>query len=158
MSKKRQDGWTKDEDTMLTEIVLRHIRTGKTQLEAFKQAGDALSRTEAACGFRWNTSIRNRHLEAIDLAKTDYKQKINKNNMTIPLNEEEQKMIEFSIHTLEKVKSAIITSTNQVDESTLKRMRQLQIENEELKQEIKKYHAAWYEVNQVWNWIKTSNE
>jgi len=50
MSKKRQDGWTKDEDTMLTEIVLRHIRTGKTQLEAFKQAGEALSRTAAACG------------------------------------------------------------------------------------------------------------
>jgi len=158
MSKKRQDGWTKDEDRMLTEIVLRHIRTGKTQLEAFKQAGDALSRTAAACGFRWNTSIRNQHLEAIDLAKKDYKQKISKNNMTIPLNEEEQKMIDFAIHTLEKVKSTVVTSTNQVDESTLKRMRKLQIENQELKQEVKKYREAWNEMNQLWNWIKTSNE
>ena|SRR5699024_1813271 len=158
MSKKRQDGWTKDEDMMLTEIVLRHIRTGKTQLEAFKQAGDALSRTAAACGFRWNTSIRNRHLEAIDLAKKDYKHKSSKNNMMIPLNEEEQKMIDFAIHTLEKIKSNVIASTNQVDESTLKRMRQLQIENHELKQEVKKYREAWDEMNQLWNWIKTSNE
>ena len=50
MNRPRQDAWTKEEDELLADIVLGHIRSGKTQLEAFRQAGEALSRTPAACG------------------------------------------------------------------------------------------------------------
>lgn len=54
----RQDAWTKEEDHILAETVLRFIREGKTQLEAFKLVANQLSRTSAACG-----SAGMRHLE-----------------------------------------------------------------------------------------------
>src|SRR5699024_11134783 len=69
MGKKRQDVWTSDEDIILAEIVLRYIRHGKTQLEAFKEAGEQLSRTAAACGFRWNATLRKKYTEGVEIAK-----------------------------------------------------------------------------------------
>ncbi|ENH98340.1 prespore-specific transcriptional regulator rsfA [Gracilibacillus halophilus YIM-C55.5] len=69
----RQDAWTKDEDILLAETVLRYIREGKTQLEAFKEVGDELSRTPAACGFRWNAALRKNYEDAIQMAKTNRK-------------------------------------------------------------------------------------
>src|SRR5690625_310927 len=63
MNTTRQDAWTKDEDTLLAEVVLRYIREGRTQLEAFKEVAKRLSRTSAACGFRWNATIRKQYAE-----------------------------------------------------------------------------------------------
>jgi len=51
----RQDAWTSEEDRLLAEIVLTHIKKGSTQLKAFEETGSKLSRTAAACGFRWNS-------------------------------------------------------------------------------------------------------
>ncbi|WP_413380001.1 RsfA family transcriptional regulator [Alkalihalobacillus sp. 1P02AB] len=65
----RQDAWSTDEDLILAEVVLRHIREGSTQLSAFEEVGQRLSRTSAACGFRWNSSIRKKYESAIHLAK-----------------------------------------------------------------------------------------
>ncbi|WP_062048538.1 RsfA family transcriptional regulator [Bacillus sp. JCM 19034] len=65
----RQDAWTTDEDLILAEVVLRHIREGSTQLAAFEEVGKRLSRTGAACGFRWNSTIRKKYESAILLAK-----------------------------------------------------------------------------------------
>ena len=39
MATTRQDAWTDDEDLLLAEVVLRHIREGGTQLSAFKEVG-----------------------------------------------------------------------------------------------------------------------
>lgn len=39
MATTRQDAWTQDEDLLLTEIVLRQIREGGTQLAAFEEVG-----------------------------------------------------------------------------------------------------------------------
>src|SRR5690625_3940038 len=74
MSKKRHDSWTSDEDMLLAETVLHYIRSGKTQLDAFKEAAEKLSRTPAACGFRWNSSLRKNYLEEIEAAKKSRKQ------------------------------------------------------------------------------------
>src|SRR5690554_4270759 len=65
----RQDAWTKEEDHILAETVLRFIREGKTQLEAFKLVANQLSRTSAACGFRWNATLRKEYSDAIEKAK-----------------------------------------------------------------------------------------
>ena len=64
----RQDAWTQDEDLLL-EVVLRHIREGGTQLSAFEEVGRALTRTAAACGFRWNSYVRKQYQSGIELAK-----------------------------------------------------------------------------------------
>ncbi|MBS4207731.1 RsfA family transcriptional regulator [Bacillus sp. FJAT-50079] len=70
----RQDAWTKDEDMILAETVLTHIRTGSTQLKAFEEAGTKLKRTAAACGFRWNAYVRKQYKKGIDFAKKERKQ------------------------------------------------------------------------------------
>lgn len=69
MATTRQDAWTDDEDLLLAEVVLRHIREGGTQLSAFKEVGRHLSRTPAACGFRWNSYVRKQYKERIEEAK-----------------------------------------------------------------------------------------
>ena len=75
MAKVRQDAWSHEDDLLLAETVLRHIREGSTQLNAFEEVGDALNRTSAACGFRWNAEVRNKYVHAIDLAKRQRKEK-----------------------------------------------------------------------------------
>src|SRR5699024_3577067 len=74
MAKVRQDAWSHEDDLLLAETVLRHIREGSTQLNAFDEVGDKLNRTSAACGFRWNAEIRNKYINAIDLAKRQRKE------------------------------------------------------------------------------------
>lgn len=74
MTTVRQDAWTKDEDLLLAEVVLRHIREGSTQLKAFEEVGKKLSRTAAACGFRWNSSVRKQYKTGIELAKRQRKE------------------------------------------------------------------------------------
>ncbi|WP_201716665.1 RsfA family transcriptional regulator [Rossellomorea arthrocnemi] len=73
MSSNRQDAWSQDEDVLLAEVVLRHIREGGTQLQAFEEVGKKLSRTSAACGFRWNSFVRKQYKSGIELAKTQRK-------------------------------------------------------------------------------------
>ncbi|KON68387.1 RsfA family transcriptional regulator [Peribacillus butanolivorans] len=74
MSLTRQDAWTQDEDLLLVEVVLRHIREGSTQLRAFEEVGKQVSRTSAACGFRWNSFVRKQYKSGIELAKKQRKE------------------------------------------------------------------------------------
>ncbi|OEF96087.1 RsfA family transcriptional regulator [Desulfuribacillus alkaliarsenatis] len=69
MTVNRQDAWTEEDDLLLAEVILRHIRDGSTQLNAFEEVGEKLSRTAAACGFRWNSVVRRRYEAAIEIAK-----------------------------------------------------------------------------------------
>jgi prespore-specific regulator len=75
MVKVRQDAWSHEDDLLLAETVLRHVREGSTQLNAFDEVGDKLNRTSAACGFRWNAEVRRKYDSAIDLAKRQRKEK-----------------------------------------------------------------------------------
>lgn len=74
MSIARQDAWNQDEDLLLAEVVLRHIREGSTQLRAFEEVGQQLSRTSAACGFRWNSFVRKQYKSGIEHAKKQRKE------------------------------------------------------------------------------------
>jgi len=157
MSKVRQDAWTDEEDMKLVEIVLSYIRNGRTQLEAFKHAGNMLSRTAAACGFRWNATLRKKYGAEIVQAKSDQKDVIN----SIP-----QLAIESTNHTsfesvisiLEKMKDHVALKET---ESQIKKERiltDLQRENEELKIKMKRYEEAWSEMHKLWDWIDGQHE
>lgn len=87
MTTTRQDAWTQDEDLLLAEVVLRSIREGGTQLQAFEEVGKKLSRTAAACGFRWNSTIRKQYKTGIELAKKQRKE-IKKNSESEPKEQE----------------------------------------------------------------------
>lgn len=92
MSPTRQDAWSQDEDLLLAEVVLRHIREGGTQLQAFEEVGKHLTRTSAACGFRWNSFVRKQYKSGIELAKKQRKE-LKKHPVTIegePLQEPEK--------------------------------------------------------------------
>lgn len=67
--------WTDEDDLILAETVLRHIREGKTQLSAFEEAANKLNRNTAACGFRWNSHVRHNYKNAMAFAK---RQRLNK--------------------------------------------------------------------------------
>ncbi|WP_404453166.1 RsfA family transcriptional regulator [Virgibacillus necropolis] len=97
MVKVRQDAWSHEDDLLLAETVLRHIREGSTQLNAFEEVGDHLNRTSAACGFRWNAEVRNKYDHAIDLAKRQRKEKkravaVAVQSQNQPVNQVEQKV------------------------------------------------------------------
>jgi len=77
MSAIRQDAWSADDDLILAEVTLRHIRDGGTQLRAFEEVGERIGRTAAACGFRWNSCVRKKYEAAIQIAKSQ-RQKRNK--------------------------------------------------------------------------------
>lgn len=74
--KVRQDAWTDEDDLLLAETVLRHVREGSTQLNAFEEVGDQLNRTSAACGFRWNAVVRYNYEQSLQLAKKHRKDKM----------------------------------------------------------------------------------
>jgi prespore-specific regulator len=69
MTAVRQDAWSEEDDLILAEVTLRHIREGSTQLAAFEEVGEKIGRTAAACGFRWNSCVRKKYEAAISIAK-----------------------------------------------------------------------------------------
>lgn len=70
----RQDAWTEEEDELLANTVLAHIKEGSTQLAAFEEVGNKLYRTSAACGFRWNSYVRKKMKQEIEVAKKQRKE------------------------------------------------------------------------------------
>lgn len=156
MEKQRQDAWTIEEDTLLAEIVLRHIRQGQTQLEAFTNAAHTLSRTAAACGFRWNASLRKQYEGAIDVAKQTRLEQ--KKEVVSTKEGNGPHTIDETITMLEKLKSFVSNEQHHIDGASLKQIEHLQKENHRLRLEVKRYHEAWNEMNHLWSWIKNSNE
>lgn len=76
MSKLRQDAWMEENDSLLAQAVLKHVREGSTQLNAFEEAGDSLNRTAAACGFRWNAVVRKQYEQELLEAKKERKERL----------------------------------------------------------------------------------
>lgn len=73
--KLRQDAWLDENDELLAEAVIRHVKEGSTQLNAFEEASDLLNRTAAACGFRWNAVVRKKYEQQLNEAKQERKEK-----------------------------------------------------------------------------------
>ncbi|MGM8211849.1 RsfA family transcriptional regulator [Virgibacillus sp. W0430] len=164
MNSTRQDAWTKDEDLVLAETVLRYIREGKTQLEAFKEVASRLSRTPAACGFRWNATIRKQYEDAILIAKEERKnggqpEKISSRPVhAIHGVQEESTTIDSAIMLLEKMKDNFIAERTQRTNNEADIVQTLQQENERLTRQVARYHEAWKEMTNLWEWVQMKNE
>lgn len=48
MTAVRQDAWSAEDDLILAEVTLRHIREGSTQLAAFEEVGEKIGRTSVS--------------------------------------------------------------------------------------------------------------
>ncbi|MFD2628283.1 RsfA family transcriptional regulator [Oceanobacillus kapialis] len=159
MNATRQDAWTQDEDIILAETVLQHIREGKTQLEAFKEVAKQLSRTSAACGFRWNATIRKHYQDAIQYAKEERKQGDKKQSTPVLSGNvnTERDTIETAISLLEKMRTGFmeeIPSNKLEQEKQIERLKQ---ENDQLRQQLQRYDNAWKEMGKLWGWVKTGS-
>ncbi|SDJ74449.1 RsfA family transcriptional regulator [Sediminibacillus albus] len=151
MNNTRQDAWSQDEDVLLAETVLRYIREGKTQLEAFKEVANRLSRTPAACGFRWNASIRKQYQQAIQLAKKERKQADSYESFKPEVDRGEKDAgFEAAISLLEKLRHSYEAGKSECNDTEVLK---LKAENEQLKKQLKRYQDAWLEVGQLWKWV-----
>lgn len=63
--------WSHDDDLILAEAVLRHIREGISIIDAFDEVGKKLNRSAASCGYRWNNVVRHDYKNAIQLAREE---------------------------------------------------------------------------------------
>lgn len=69
MSLQRIDAWTEQDDKILVQTILDYVRNGKTQLQAFKDAGERLDRSGRACGYQWNYNLRKKYVEELRIAR-----------------------------------------------------------------------------------------
>lgn len=154
MNRTRQDAWTKDEDVVLADTVLQYIREGKTQLEAFKDVANQLSRTSAACGFRWNATIRKNYQDVVNSAKEERKNRthITSNGLNNKL-ESNQETIETAILLLENMRN--VYSKDQYSDHTVKKLEE---ENKQLKTVLHRYDEAWKEMGNLWSWVQTTSK
>ncbi|OEF99283.1 precorrin-3B C(17)-methyltransferase [Vulcanibacillus modesticaldus] len=167
----RQDAWSEDDDLLLAEVTLRHIREGSTQLAAFEEVGRKLNRTAAACGFRWNSLVRKKYEAAIQIAKAQrqkrgYQKTSNNifsettNNITNEFSNElvtdlvdsELESITFDtiIRFLKKQKSLnknFKKYEKEIEEKN-KEIQQLREENKELRNKIKYLESDYKVVNE----------
>lgn len=131
----RQDAWTDQEDNLLAEVVLAHISQGSTQLKAFEETGEKLTRTAAACGFRWNSYVRKQYKKEIELAKSERKRLLKTKEPsavlqdTMNLNTERPSIVEELMDIQEAVKIF------QRLEATISSIEKCRIENEQLKEQ-----------------------
>ena len=163
MTTTRQDAWSKDEDILLAEIVLRHIREGGTQLQAFEEVGKLLSRTSAACGFRCNSYVRKQYKSGIELAKKQRKQ-LKKTNGTEEFSADEaivqpsaspapiqNQFDEMILYLKDLYDKATKWEQENIDSSTVKektkeleeKLTLLKKENEELQSELDSMEGAY---------------
>lgn len=113
MTKVRQDAWSHEDDVLLAETVLKHIQNGSTQLMAFDEAGDILNRTSAACGFRWNSEVRNTYEDKVQMAKKQRKE--NKRHLAQAKGSITTKAVEQSNHQEKPTNSIQISPTSLTD-------------------------------------------
>lgn len=83
MRKSYSNAWSDHDDSILARIVIQHIKNGSTQLKAFEEVGQTLSRTASACGFRWNSNVRKKYKQHIKAAK-EYRQLIKNDTRLLP--------------------------------------------------------------------------
>lgn len=69
------DIWTEDDDVLLAETVLRHVRQGKTVVDACKEMEEISDgrRTQSASKFRWFTKLVEQYKAGYELAKIEGK-------------------------------------------------------------------------------------
>ncbi|PGQ46087.1 MULTISPECIES: RsfA family transcriptional regulator [Bacillus cereus group] len=137
----RHDSWTNDNDLLLARTVLQNIRSGRTQLAAFKEAAKQLARTPAACGFRWNAYVRKQYEEEIQQAKKNRKA----GNIFSPT--QQKKETNFLSITLDDI---IIFLQNYKEENELKHLQNqieyLKAENHSLSQRITMYEEEYHKL------------
>jgi prespore-specific regulator len=159
----RQDAWTEEDDLLLAEVVLRHIREGSTQLAAFDEVAERTGRTSAACGFRWNSTVRKKYEQAIAIAKAQRQLNKSKRSSRTIYAKREVVEIEKPVDSLEEQISyeAIIRFLKEQKSTTMelqKQLRTLQSELAEKEKEIRRLQEENQKMREDYFSAKTVSE
>lgn len=162
----RQDAWTTEDDLLLAEVTLRHIREGGTQLSAFEEVAEKMGRTAAACGFRWNSYVRKKYVQAIAIAKAQ-RQK-NKLNRSVSVKKEVSEvtttttttMSEGSVEEQINFDAVIRYLKNQKtrEQEWTKKIRMLEQELKENEDELRKLREENQRMKEEYSSAKTVND
>ena len=153
MRANRQDAWTKEEDRLLANNVIDYIKKGYTQLDSFKYVAEQLNRTPAACGFRWNATIRKRYALEIEAAKQARK-KIHYEDTNDILSSEESSSVtsvDQAIQWLEKLKMETKNQTVVARDANYNDQIE---ENKRLKEEVAIYRTLLEKIKLITNEIE----
>ena len=112
---------------------------------------DRLNRTPAACGFRWNATVRKEYQKEIHEAKQNRKEK-RAVFVTASQTTEEPMSLDAAISFLKEMKvKQLDTQGKHKLEYELK---QLNEDNQRLRNQLKQFEAAWNEMDKLVNWVK----
>ncbi|MBA4494269.1 RsfA family transcriptional regulator [Paenactinomyces guangxiensis] len=156
MAVKRQDAWTDEDDMILAEVTLRHIRDGSTQLSAFEEVAEKLGRTPAACGFRWNSSVRKKYEAAIQIAKSQRQKKSQERGRISAYRsfQEDFSSTNDSVYSLDNIIRFLRQHKNEVNELR-KQQKQMEKELEEREVHMKKLERENMEMKNQLNHVQS---
>ena len=137
----RQDAWSQDDDLLLAEVTLRHIREGSTQLSAFEEVGERIGRTSAACGFRWNSFVRKQNEEAIQIAKQQRHKRSYLKKQTASLPQVSSVQVYEAEDTLTRLEQKSIEESLSID-TVIRFLREWKGTYQDLTRQIKQYERA----------------
>jgi len=155
MTAVRQDAWSPDDDLILAEVTLRHIREGSTQLAAFEEVGQRIARTSAACGFRWNSCVRKRYDEAIGIAKQQRQKRNYLKKQGIPPAQAEKLA---SSDEGETAKPDLVTAESLSMEAVIRYLRQWKNTVQDLTRQVRALEKELKEKEEVLAELKETNE
>ncbi|MCA0969381.1 RsfA family transcriptional regulator [Halobacillus litoralis] len=151
MDAPRQDAWKEEEDLLLANTVLAYIKDGKTQLEAFQEVASQLKRTPAACGFRWNATVRKDYQGEIQEAKQNRKQSRTFFATTATSNDPPMSL-DAAISLLKEMK--VKQYDDQGRQKLESELQQLSHDNKQLRTQLKEMKDAWNEMDRLVHWVK----
>ncbi|MBA4601182.1 RsfA family transcriptional regulator [Thermoactinomyces mirandus] len=155
MAVKRQDAWTPDDDMILAEVTLRHIREGGTQLSAFEEVAEKLGRTPAACGFRWNSTVRKKYEPAIQIAKQQRQKKLQeRGKMTAHHSGRDSFSSDDMVHSIENMIRFLRQYKNEINDLR-RQQKELEKELQEREQELKKLEQENQEMKEQLSHVKS---
>jgi len=159
MTAARQDAWSPDDDLILAEVTLRHIREGSTQLAAFEEVGRRIARTSAACGFRWNSCVRKRYHEAINIAKQQRQKRnyLKKQGLPAP-SDTELSQPSDAAESPESGKSEHATAESLSIEAIIRYLRQWKHSVQELNRQIRALEKELKEKEDIIAELRETNE
>ncbi|HEX7056050.1 MAG TPA: RsfA family transcriptional regulator [Bacilli bacterium] len=151
----RQDAWTSDDDLILAEVTLRHIREGSTQLKAFEEVGERIGRTAAACGFRWNSCVRKKYDPAIQIAKSQ-RQKLGRQKKKSG-DLQQSAMISASADSSGARTELVSEETLSID-AVIRFLRQFRASHQEYTKQIRQLEKELKEKDEELQRLRTENE
>jgi len=154
MTAARQDAWSPDDDLILAEVTLRHIREGSTQLSAFEEVGQRIARTSAACGFRWNSCVRKRYNEAIGMAKQQRQKRNYLKKQGISISGTERLVADEA----ESGKTELLSQESMSLESIIRYLRQWKNTVQEMGKQIRQLEKELKEKDERLGELSESNE